>query len=127
MPLFVETALAFDFCLPKLTNHVTFVGMEKLRPHYPLQLVLDIASQSAGIRFTVISYNGAAELGLEESDMHAVIKNLNRTVFYKSMTSYGDNTIWQDVYRPTYKNVQLYIKITLEKTERVLVISFKRR
>ena len=127
MPLLLESAQSFDYCLLKLTYHVTFTAMEKLRPHYPLQLVLAIAAQSTGIRFTVISYNGAAELGLEESDMHAVIKNLNRTVFYKSMTSYGDNTIWQDVYRPTYKSVQLYIKITLEETERVLVISFKRR
>ncbi|MEI6208781.1 MAG: type II toxin-antitoxin system MqsR family toxin [Desulfuromonadales bacterium] len=101
--------------------------MEKLCPHYTLSLVLQVASQPNGIRFTVVSYNGAAELGFGESDMCAVIKNLNSAVFYKSMTSYGDHTVWHDVYRPTYKSIPLYIKITLKETERLLVISFKRR
>ena len=101
--------------------------MEKLRPHYSLSKLLQLASQPGDIRFTVVSYNGAAELGFDETDMYAVIKNLNSTVFYKSMTSYGDHTIWHDVYRPTYKNFPLYIKITVKETERLLVISFKRR
>ena len=101
--------------------------MEKLRSHYLLSQVLQIASQPDGIRFTVASYNGSAELGFDETDMHVVIKNLDSSVFYKSMTSYGDHTVWHDVYRPTYKSIPLYIKITLKETERLLVISFKRR
>jgi motility quorum-sensing regulator/GCU-specific mRNA interferase toxin len=101
--------------------------MEKLRPHYPLSMVLQVASQTNAIRFTVVSYNGAAELGFDETDMYAVINNLSSAVFYKSMTSYGDHTVWHDVYRPTYKSIPLYIKFTLKETERLLVISFKRR
>ena len=32
--------------------------------------------------------------------MLAVVMALTATDFYKSMTTYADHTIWQDVYRP---------------------------
>lgn len=101
--------------------------MEKLRPHYQLQMVLLVASEPARVRFTQVAYHGAVELGLEEADMYAAVRCLHSTVFYKSMTTYGDHTIWQDIYRPSYKGRQLYIKLTMLETERLLVVSFKRR
>ncbi len=52
-----------------------------------------------------------------------VVKNLTMKDFYKSMTAHADYTIWHDVYRPTTKAGEIYLKlITIDD---VLVVSFK--
>lgn len=43
--------------------------------------------------------------------------------FYKSMTTYADHTIWQDVYRPSTKAGDVYLKLTV--IDDVLIVSFK--
>ncbi|CAN7168546.1 type II toxin-antitoxin system MqsR family toxin [Cupriavidus necator] len=45
--------------------------------------------------------------------------------FYKSMTTYEDQRVWQDVYRPVTPQGALYVKLTV--TDEVLVVSFKLR
>ena len=49
--------------------------------------------------------------------------SLTVTDFYKSMTTYGDHTIWQDVYRPKTKAGEVYLKLTV--IDDVLIVSFK--
>ena len=44
---------------------------------------------------------------------------------YKSMTTYHDNKIWQDVYYKTIDNIDLYIKLQI--SDKAIVISFKER
>lgn len=43
--------------------------------------------------------------------------------FYKSMTTYNDSSIWQDVYRPHTAVGKVYLKLTV--THDLLVVSFK--
>jgi len=43
--------------------------------------------------------------------------------FYKSMTTYADHRIWQDVYRPTTIAGDVYLKLTV--IDDVLIVSFK--
>ena len=43
--------------------------------------------------------------------------------FYKSMTTYHDSSVWQDVYRHKADVGMLYIKLTV--IDDVLVVSFK--
>jgi motility quorum-sensing regulator/GCU-specific mRNA interferase toxin len=53
--------------------------------------------------------------------MLAVIASLSRRTFYKSMTAYADNRVWQDVYHaatPVKKDA--YIKITLRNEAPVI-------
>ena len=55
-----------------------------------------------------------------------MIASLVRLDFYKSMTTYGDHRIWQDVYHaatPVKKDA--YIKITLR--DAAPVIQFKEK
>lgn len=47
------------------------------------------------------------------------------TDFYKSMTSLRDRTLWQDVYRPNYGGVPLYVKVQIVGERMAVVISFK--
>jgi motility quorum-sensing regulator/GCU-specific mRNA interferase toxin len=63
-------------------------------------------------------------MGLTTAEMLAVIASLSRRDFRKSMTTYKDHRVWQDVYQaatPVRKDA--YIKVTLRDT--APVIQFK--
>lgn len=65
-------------------------------------------------------------MGLTTAEMLTVIATLSRRDFYKSMTTYTDHTIWQDVYHAmTPVKKEAYIKITLRGT--APVIQFKEK
>jgi motility quorum-sensing regulator/GCU-specific mRNA interferase toxin len=65
-------------------------------------------------------------MGLTSAEMLTVIAGLARRNFYKSMTSYADHRVWQDVYHAaTPVRRDAYIKVTLRDT--TLVIQFKER
>ncbi len=49
--------------------------------------------------------------------------SLTTADFYKSMTTYADHTIWQDVYRPRTVLGSVYLKPTV--IDDVLIVSFK--
>nr|WP_318652759.1 type II toxin-antitoxin system MqsR family toxin [Pseudomonas sp. PDM22] len=55
----------------------------------------------------------------------AVITGLTSADFYKSMTTYADHSIWQDVYRPWVNGRQAYVKLTLQGD--LLIVSFKEK
>ncbi|VWD42498.1 mRNA interferase MqsR [Burkholderia lata] len=53
----------------------------------------------------------------------SVVLSLTDLDFHKSMTTYADHTIWQDVYRPFTVRGDVYLKLTVD----VLIVSFKER
>ncbi|WP_412548120.1 type II toxin-antitoxin system MqsR family toxin [Pseudomonas sp. PDM22] len=64
--------------------------------------------------------------GLESTEqVLAVITGLTSADFYKSMTTYADHSIWQDVYRPWVNGRQAYVKLTLQGD--LLIVSFKEK
>jgi motility quorum-sensing regulator / GCU-specific mRNA interferase toxin len=74
--------------------------------------------------FTKTALDGGREMGLTAAEMLAVISSLSRRNFYKSMTTYADHRVWQDVYHAdTPVKKQAYIKITLR--DMAPVIQFK--
>jgi len=63
-------------------------------------------------------------MGLSKVDAVAVILGLTRIMFYKSMTTYADHRVWQDVYHAPCPNGKMaYIKLTLQ--DGTVVIQFK--
>ncbi len=78
-------------------------------------------------RFTRVALDGAADLGFDTAMIRAVVMELHLVDFYKSMTTYADSTIWQDVYRPIVHGVPIYVKLTVYTEVNLLVVSFKRR
>lgn len=62
-------------------------------------------------------------LGLSYTEMIAVVLALRSADFYKSMTTYADHIIWQDVYRPKTVAGDVYLKLTV--IDDVLIVSFK--
>ena len=96
--------------------------MEKRTPHCALSVVKALIERGK-VRTTHAARAGANELGLELSDMLAVVLALTPADFYKSMTTHADHRIWQDVYRPSTWAGDVYLKLTI--IDDVLIVSFK--
>jgi motility quorum-sensing regulator/GCU-specific mRNA interferase toxin len=62
---------------------------------------------------------------MNDSHVVAIIKALTLADFEKSMTSIADHKIWQDVYKPNVGGRTLYVKLTLDTRQALLLISFK--
>ncbi|KTC42923.1 hypothetical protein AO260_20430 [Pseudomonas sp. ABAC21] len=78
--------------------------------------------------FTKTALDGISELKMVLSTAIAIINGLTRKNFYKSMSTYKNSAVWQDVYYVDAPNgTPLYIKFTLADDRTVTVISFKRR
>jgi motility quorum-sensing regulator/GCU-specific mRNA interferase toxin len=100
--------------------------MEKRAPHYDLSVVQAEVARLGAAAFTKTAMDGGRTLGLTTTEMLAVIGALSRRNFYKSMTSFADHRVWQDVYHAlTPVKKEAYIKITLRGG--VPVIQFKEK
>lgn len=75
------------------------------------------------MRITGSALAGAAALGFDVEGILGVIRSLTTRDFYKSMTTYADSKVWQDVYRPGTTAGHVYLKLTV--IDDVLVVSFK--
>ena len=96
--------------------------MEKRTPHCELSIVRELI-HAGKVRTTQTARAGAVELGFSYSDMLTAVLALKPADFYKSMTTYADDAIWQDVYRPNTSAGDVYLKLTV--IEDVLIVSFK--
>lgn len=75
------------------------------------------------LRMTATARSSARMLGFGKAEVAAEILALKIDEFYKSMTTYNDHRIWQDVYRHQSRAGMLYVKLTV--IDDVLVVSFK--
>ena len=82
---------------------------------------------SLGGKITNSAFKAAQELGLTSEDVIAVIQSLTSRQFYKSMTSYADHRVWQDVYHVQYEGSDLYLKFTVQPNGEFLLISCKEK
>ena len=101
--------------------------MEKRTPHYVLSYVLELVADPKMRAFTTLALAGGVELGLTEVEMRMIVLALTRKCFYKSMTTYSDHRLWQDVYfGTTLEGDVVYIKFTCREGFPP-VIQFKRK
>ena len=96
--------------------------MEKRTPHCKLPIIKALI-EAEKVRMTASAIVGAQALGFDREDMVEVILALSPTDFFKSMTTYADHTIWQDVYRSSTPLGDVYLKLTV--IDDVLIVSFK--
>jgi motility quorum-sensing regulator/GCU-specific mRNA interferase toxin len=100
--------------------------VEKRVPHYGLARAQAEVARLGAAAFTKTALDGGRMMGLTTAEMLTVIASLSRRHFYKSMTTYADHRVWQDVYHaatPVKKDA--YIKITLR--DAAPVIQFKEK
>jgi motility quorum-sensing regulator/GCU-specific mRNA interferase toxin len=96
--------------------------MEKRTPHCQLAVVKAMAA-AGKVRATFSALAGGASLGFGFEDIVGVVAALTPRDFYKSMTTYADHRVWQDVYRPRTPAGEVYLKLTV--IDGVLIVSFK--
>ncbi|MCY1292446.1 mRNA interferase toxin MqsR [compost metagenome] len=98
--------------------------MEKTTAHYPLWRVRELVTAKR-VTLTRSARDGAETLGFDMTSLLQVIEALQPSDFYKSMTTYADHTVWQDVYRPLTRHGCVYLKLTISAG--LLVVAFKAR
>lgn len=98
--------------------------MEKGTPHCKLSVVKALI-EAGQVRATASAFNGARELGVNDlAGMCAVVMALTPADFYKSMTTYADHRIWQDVFHAqTARSHAVYLKLSV--IDDVLIVSFE--
>lgn len=98
--------------------------IEKRKPAYDLDVFKAAASR---MRVTAVATRTAAALGFGRAGIEATIQTMRRSHFYKSMTSYDDHRIWQDVYHVPSPAGTLYIKFTADAVTEFTLLSFKEK
>jgi len=96
--------------------------MEKYTPHCKLSVIKALIDADK-VRSTQSALKGGAALDFDFLGMLEVINALTPADFYKSMTSYADHRVWQDVYRTVTEVGEVYLKLTV--IDDVLIVSFK--
>lgn len=107
--------------------------MEKSTPHYKLAVVQAAVARLGAAAFTKAALDGGRAMGLTSAEMLGIMASLSSVSrrrggnFLKSMTTYADHTVWQDVYHADTPNgKEAYIKIT-ERSDGAPVIQFKEK
>lgn len=96
--------------------------MELFRPSFNLE-----EFKASDYFITKSALQGAMMLGMDDEDIDATIASMKPEHFYKSMTSYKDSKIWQDVYHVPYEDKMLYVKFTKEAISEFTLLSFKEK
>lgn len=93
---------------------------------YDLEAIKQAFSKVKKLRVTATALKDARSMGFTQQDMVDAIQQLQRKDFVKSMTTYSDHRIWQDVYNTEYNGYFLYIKFQVDEMGH-FVISFKEK
>ena len=96
--------------------------MEKFTPTYNLE-----EFKTSNFKVTATAQYSALNLGFKGDGINKVVSTMKKEHFYKSMTSYADHKIWQDVYHVPYGDMILYIKFTQNVISKFTLLSFKEK
>lgn len=98
------------------------------KPTYVLQHLQQLVGQGELSRLvTVAAQGGARDAGFAEEDIISAVLELRSSDFYKTMEAERCPGLWQDVYRPEFRDCPLYIKLQLSPDKRAIVVQFKVR
>ncbi|WFU51336.1 type II toxin-antitoxin system MqsR family toxin [Sinorhizobium terangae] len=72
--------------------------MEKSRPTYDLEAIKTALGSVETLAMTSTALRDATALGFDRAGVVETIAGIERRMFYKSMTTFADHRVWQDVY-----------------------------
>ena len=102
---------------------------EKRKPHYDLKRLKQLIREEKFI-ITKNADHSAFSLGFSRHEIIEIVLGLTNADFYKSMTTYHNHKIWQDVYKPQVESqdekLELYMKLQESADQKCIVISFKK-
>jgi motility quorum-sensing regulator/GCU-specific mRNA interferase toxin len=100
---------------------------EKRKPTYDIEAIKAVFSAVEKLNVTGSALRGAASLGFGRREIVATIQTIERRHFYKSMTSFANHRIWQDVYHVPSEQGVWYVKFTADAVTEFLLLSFKEK
>jgi motility quorum-sensing regulator/GCU-specific mRNA interferase toxin len=106
---------------------LTIAVTEKKKPTYDLDVFKATFSSMERLAVTGTALRSAAALGFGRAEIVSTIQTMQREHFYKSMTSYSDSRLWQDVYHVPSPVGMLYVKFTADAVTEFLLLSFKEK
>ncbi|MFN7125182.1 MAG: type II toxin-antitoxin system MqsR family toxin [Allorhizobium sp.] len=98
--------------------------MEKRIAHHDLTAVILLVRTRKAAAFTKTALDGGRQMGLTVAEMIEAVCTLTARDFFKSMTTYADSRVWQDVYHANTPAGKAYVKITM-RVDGAPVIQFK--
>lgn len=101
--------------------------MEKRRPTYDLDAIKATLGSVETLAMTTSALRDAIGLGFDRGGIVETIGSIDRAMFLKSMTTFADYRVWQDVYHVPARGVVLYIKFRADVITEFQVMSFKEK
>lgn len=99
--------------------------MEKRRPTYDLGAVKQVLGSAETLAMTTSALRDATALGFDRGGIAETIAGIERRMFVKSMTTYADHRVWQDVYLVPARSMVLYVKFQADVVVGFTIMSFK--
>jgi len=101
--------------------------MEKRRPTYDLEAIKTALGSADTLAMTSSALRDAIGLGFDRIGVAETIAVIERGMFYKSMTTFADHRVWQDVYHVPARGLTLYVKFQADVVTEFTVMSFKEK
>lgn len=101
--------------------------MEKLRPTYDLEAIKVALGSIDRLAMTTSALRDATALGFDRGGIVETILGIDRRMFFKSMTTFADHRVWQDVYHVPARELTLYVKFQADVITEFTVMSFKEK
>lgn len=101
--------------------------MEKRRPTYALEAIKAALGSMDTLAMTSSALRDAIGLGFDRAGVAETIAGIERSMFYKSMTTFADHRLWQDVYHVPARGMTLYVKFQADVVTDFIVMSFKEK
>lgn len=101
--------------------------MEKRRPTYDLEAIKLAIGSVEALAITSTALRDAMALGFDRGGIVETINSIERRMFLKSMTTFADHRVWQDVYHVPARGLTLYVKFQADVVTEFTVMSFKEK
>jgi len=101
--------------------------MEKRRPTYDIDAIKQTCGSIETLAMTSSALRDATALGFDRSAIAETIVGIDRKMFFKSMTTFADHRVWQDVYHVPARGLTLYVKFQADVITEFTVMSFKEK
>jgi len=101
--------------------------VEKRKPSHDLERFKAVCGDPQTLSVTAAARRGGLDIGYGLTEIAALIRTMNRGMFFKSMTSFGDHRQWQDVYHVPTGDLTVYLKFTDDLLTEFTVLSFKEK
>lgn len=86
---------------------VAYGAVEKRRPTYDLEAIKAVFGSVDQLAMTSSALRDATALGFDRAGVVETIGGLERPMFYKSMTTFADSRVWEDVYHVPARGLTL--------------------